>query len=70
MEIKVDNLQELFLATEPLLQFLKKYYDPETIAIVSLQGVDIVRKDMGLCVINEEEVQENAIEDRVDRKDN
>lgn len=43
--MKFNELEE---AAKPLIEFLNKYYDPMTTAIVSEGRIDILRKEMGV----------------------
>lgn len=43
-----DKFKELKQASKPLIDFLNKYYDPMTTAIVTEGRVDIVRNEMGM----------------------
>lgn len=48
MEEKIFN--ELKEASEPVIEFLKKYYDPHTTAIITENHVKIVRDDIGIAI--------------------
>ena len=46
--LKIDKFAELEIASKPLIDFLNKYYDPMTTAIVTEGRVDILVSDMGM----------------------
>ncbi len=48
---QVDIMDELKKASEPLVEFLNRYYDPHTTVLVSQGRVDIVRGEMGFPTI-------------------
>ena len=43
-----DKFKELEEASKPLIDFLNKYYNPMTTAIVTEGRVDILTNDMGM----------------------
>lgn len=43
-----ERFEELEKASKPLIDFLNKYYDPMTVAIVTEGRVDILRNEMGM----------------------
>lgn len=47
-DINRDKFEELNQAVQPLIEFLNKYYNPMTSAIVTEGRVDIVVNDMGM----------------------
>ena len=54
-ENKALQFEELEKAVKPMIDFLNKYYDPMTTAIITEDRIDIVRNEMGMSLVRRDD---------------
>jgi len=54
-ENKALQSEELEKAVKPMIDFLNKYYDPMTTAIITEDRIDIVRNEMGMSLVRRDD---------------